>query len=387
MRNWMFHEWTRNVRKVLFWLHLGAGVVAGIIIFVMSITGVLLTFERQMTDWADRHAARVIPPRGALRLPLSDLVATTGGTPAGIIVRADPREPVEMVMGRDKTIFLNPYTGAVTGGYCKTARAFFQTTRAWHRWIAMSDSTRKSTEPIYDAANVVFFFIVLSGPILWWPRQLTWRHLRPIVWFRGRLTGKARDFNWHNTIGLWTSIPLTIIVGTGIILSYKWANDLVYRITGNEPLQPTRAEVLPKGQGPPPWQGVDAWVARAASRMPEWRTITIRSAPTRTVGVTVDAGTGGQPQKRAQLTFDRFTGAETKWEPFASYNAGLRLRMLARVFHTGEVGGMVTQGIAGLVSLGAAVLVYTGIALSLRRLAAWRRRRTRSEVPDVAQVA
>jgi hypothetical protein len=76
MRNWMFHRWAgKYVRKALFWLHLGAGVVAGIIIFVMSITGVLLTFERQMTDWADRHAARVIPPAGASRLPLSDLIA------------------------------------------------------------------------------------------------------------------------------------------------------------------------------------------------------------------------------------------------------------------------------------------------------------------------
>jgi uncharacterized iron-regulated membrane protein len=87
------------------------------------------------------------------------------------------------------------------------------------------------------------------------------------------------------------------------------------------------------------------------------------------------------------LTFDRLTGAETKWEPFASYNLGLRLRMLARVFHTGEVGGIVAQGIAGLVSLGAAVLVYTGIALSLRRLAAWRRRKTRSAVPEAVEVA
>lgn len=370
------------MRKVLFWLHLGAGVVAGVIILVMSITGVLLTFERQMTDWADRHAARVVPPPGASRLSLSDLIAKTGGSPIGIVVRSDPREPVEVAMTRDKSILMNPYTGAVTGAPCKTARAFFQTTRAWHRWIAMGDSSRKTTEPIYDAANVLFFFIVLSGPILWWPKQLTWRHLRPITWFRGRLSGKARDFNWHNTIGLWTSIPLTIIVATGIILSYKWANDLVYRVTGNQPLQPARVETLPKGQAPPPWQGVDTWVARAESRMPEWRIITIRSAPTRTVTVTVDAGTGGQPQKRAQLTFDRITGAETKWEPFASYNLGLRLRMLARVFHTGEVGGIVVQGIAGLASLGAALLVYTGIALSLRRLAAWRRRRTAAESRD-----
>ena len=195
------------MRKMPFWIHLIMGVVAGVLIFVMCVTGVLLTFERQMTDWADRRNARVTPPPGAARIPLSDLVAKSGGTPAGVIVRSDPSEPVELVMGRDRT-YLNPYTGAVTGSPCATTRAFFQSTRAWHRWFATGDAAQKRTEPLWDAANVLFFFLVLSGPFLWWPKQFTWRHLRPIVWFRGRLSGKARDFNWHNTIGLWTSVPL-----------------------------------------------------------------------------------------------------------------------------------------------------------------------------------
>lgn len=375
------------MRKILFWVHLAMGVVAGLIIFVMCVTGVLLTFERQMTDWADRREARVIPPRGAVRLPLSELISRSGGTPAGVIVRADPAEPVELVMGRDKTVYLNPYTGAFTGAPSKAVHAFFNSTRAWHRWVALSDSSKDRTEPIFDAANVLFFFIVLSGPFLWWPKKMTWKHFRPIVWFRGKLSGKARDFNWHNTIGLWTSIPLAIIVATGVILSYRWANDLVYHMTGNEPLKPTRVVPMPKNEAPPPWQGVDSWAARAESHMPGWRTVTIRNSPARTVGVTIESGTGGQPQKRGTVTFDRVSGAELKWEPFWNNNLGLRLRILARVFHTGEVGGITIQALAGLVSLGGAVLVYTGIALSLRRLSAWRRRKARAEVPEVSQVA
>ena len=40
-------------RKVLFWLHLSAGVLAGLIILMMSVTGVLLTYERQLQVWED----------------------------------------------------------------------------------------------------------------------------------------------------------------------------------------------------------------------------------------------------------------------------------------------------------------------------------------------
>ena len=41
-------------RKILFWAHLSCGVAAGLIILLMSATGVLLTYERQMLDSAAR---------------------------------------------------------------------------------------------------------------------------------------------------------------------------------------------------------------------------------------------------------------------------------------------------------------------------------------------
>ena len=46
-----------------------------------------------------------------------------------------------------------------------------------------------------------------------------------------------------------------------------------------------------------------------------------------------------------------------------------------RFLHTGESLGVLGQLVAALASLGGAVLAVTGIALSLRRLQAWRARR------------
>ena len=43
-----------KLRKLLFWLHLVTGVVAGSVVLIMSVTGVLLMYEKQMTAWADR---------------------------------------------------------------------------------------------------------------------------------------------------------------------------------------------------------------------------------------------------------------------------------------------------------------------------------------------
>ena len=46
----------QRIRTVFFWLHLTAGLLAGVVVLIMSATGVLLTFEKQL-DLLRRHAA------------------------------------------------------------------------------------------------------------------------------------------------------------------------------------------------------------------------------------------------------------------------------------------------------------------------------------------
>ena len=49
------------MRKVLFWMHLTAGVVCGIVILIMCVTGASLAFEKQINAWLERSDARVVP--------------------------------------------------------------------------------------------------------------------------------------------------------------------------------------------------------------------------------------------------------------------------------------------------------------------------------------
>ena len=65
---------------------------------------------------------------------------------------------------------------------------------------------------ITGAANLIFLFIVISGFYLWLPRVWTWIQFKNVLWFRIGLAPKARDFNWHNVIGVWTAVPLAIVV-------------------------------------------------------------------------------------------------------------------------------------------------------------------------------
>ena len=58
-----------KIRTVFFWAHLIGGVTAGIVILIMSLTGALLTYERQLIEWSDR-AFRVTLSADAQRLPV-----------------------------------------------------------------------------------------------------------------------------------------------------------------------------------------------------------------------------------------------------------------------------------------------------------------------------
>ena len=65
-----------KLRTLLFWPHLIAGVVAGAVILVMSVTGVVLTYERQLIAWSNSDYRSVPPSAGAPRMPVEDMRAS-----------------------------------------------------------------------------------------------------------------------------------------------------------------------------------------------------------------------------------------------------------------------------------------------------------------------
>jgi uncharacterized iron-regulated membrane protein len=383
-------------RRMLFWCHLICGVTAGVVVLIMSATGVALTYQRQMQYWADTRDYRALPSPGAVPAPASALVASAqafdpAAVPSTLTYRADPAAPVAVTLGA-RTIYLDRYTAAVHGeGRGRKTRQFFSTMTAWHRYLGRTADSRATGRFFTGLSNAMFLFIVVSGLYLWWPKALTWTHIRHVIWLRTGVTGKARDFNWHNAIGFWSALPLVIVVSSGVVLSYPWASDMVYRAMGEAPPAPGGAG-RPTGRNAvqqaravvPAPSSLETAIRRATDDSPDWTTLTVRvpTAPRAPIAVTVDRGGAGQPQKRRTLSIDAASGAVERREHFGSQTPGRRMRTLLRFAHTGEVLGVVGQTIAGMSSFGAVVLVYTGLALSARRLAAWRRRGKRAAAAD-----
>jgi uncharacterized iron-regulated membrane protein len=401
-----------RLRRILFWSHLACGAVAGVVILMMCVTGVALTYQKEMQWWADTRHYRAAPPADGGRASVAAIVASIrqvapGATVTSIAWRAEPADPVAVLVGT-RTLYVNPYTATVHGdGTGQGLRAFFTSMTGWHRYVALAGDQRPTGKAITGAANLTFLFIVLSGMYLWWPRTPGWAQIRRVIWFRGGVRAKARDFSWHNTIGFWSALPLAVIVYSATVISYPWSNNLVYRAMGEEPPASAagRAGGAATGAGragrpagaasgagraggarldtpaPVPASAasrseVDALVDRAMVHRNDWAIVTLRvpASASDPAVFTIDRGDAGQPNLRGTLTMSA-AGTAEKWEDFSALTPGRRLRTVLRFAHTGEVWGLTGQTIAGLASAGGAVLVYTGLALATRRLRAWLTRR------------
>ena len=373
------------LRRVLFWVHLATGLVIGSIVLIMSITGVALTYQKQMTEWADCAYWPGDTEVGLEPLPVRELIARVnedypGASPSAIRFYSEPEAPASVSISGG-SVFVNRYTGETNHRRAESIRRFFTVMRDWHRWLA--DDTRSWGRAITGAANLAFLFIVCSGLYLWLPRRWNRSSLRAVTWFKSGLRAKARDFNWHNVFGFWSAIPLMLIVASGAVISYPWASNLVYVLSGTDaPIRGQRGGDAgsPYAESPDlDLVEVDALLSRAESHVPAWRTInvTLPLHGDEAVTFAIDNSFGGQPQSRTTLILDQSSGHIVRRSIFADQTTGQRARSWLRFVHTGEYYGFVGQTVAGIASLAGVFLVYTGFSLALRRLAAWTRRRTR----------
>jgi uncharacterized iron-regulated membrane protein len=376
------------LRSVLFWLHLATGIACGVIIALLCLTGTALAFEKELIAWAERDVRQItVPAPGTPRLGIDELsvrlrAAFPDARPGNIVVSADPRTAVAFAVNRTESYHANPYTGEVRRSAATGMAEFMQTMFELHRYLGFSgERSRPNGRLVTGIANLAFCFLGLSGLVLWWPRSLSWRALRPAIWFTQNSSARARDWNWHNTLGFWCAPVLITLTLTAMPISFQWAARLTYTLTGT----PLPAGGPQSSGAPPPAAAVpvpapaaqpvsrDSLLATVQRELPAWQTVAFRFAhrpdaakPVATSFTVREAGSWPRTATTT-LQFDPFTGALLQRDGYADLPAARQVRAWSRYLHTGEALGRWAQLVAGLASLAGVVLAYTGVALAVRR--------------------
>ena len=367
-----------TLRKLIYWPHLISGVLAGIVIFLLSASGVILTYERQIIAWGENEYYQA-SPENAQYLPMEEIANIARGQMNGadlrsIIIENNPEAPV--VIRGDKYYYINPYSGEVLGNGPQGIRDFFYDAMMFHRWLLLKDESRGVARSIIGGANVIFFFILVSGLYLWLPKIYRWSNFKKSLLFHKTANSHARDFNWHHVMGIWSAIPLMIIVASGAWFYYDWADKLGDYIAGDAPAINGALPSNINSSAPVP---LDTMFATAKVQRENWHSIAM-NAPKEddtSIRFVIDKSKGGQPLQVAELTLSRENGQIEIWHPFENYAAERKMTNFLRYGHTGEYFGIIGQTIAGLVSLFATIMVWTGLALAYRRyVTPWLKRRS-----------
>ena len=254
-----------NNRAWFTW-HRWLGLVAGLFAVSISLTGAFLALRRPYERAADR-AALVVRPGGPRR-PYDQLLAAAGRQVPDFRFydRADlPQAPDEALElhhipnGHYASVFVDPYTGRVTGGLGPghLSRVLLR----FHWSFALDESGYVGSAVALLVALCVLGAVV-TGAVVYR------KHLLKVLLFRERVAwqgGRRTVASLHRVLGVWAWLFLVVLFGTGAYLNYLTVSGSFHYATPAELRQPPRQPLGGAGAS------VDAMLAQARRALPGLR--------------------------------------------------------------------------------------------------------------------
>ena len=384
-------------RTVKYWigrLHLWLGLASGLVVAIVSLTGCLFVFQQEIREWIGKDKYFVTAPAAPF-LPLSQLTqkaqAVLGpGQPIGSVIaykEADRSWEFMAYKMNDtaltyfgaiayyRSVFVNPYTGAVTGTR-DYKYDFFSIVKYIH-WSLLLNTPYG--QPIVGWSTLIFVLLLITGLVLWWPRR--WSKAYRDRSFKIKWTARWRRVNYdlHNVAGFYSLFPALIIALTGMVFSFRWFGALVYVAAAGTTAPPARVVIR---SVPPVAERTDSVWNDTGDRLPgqtffdnpldrafaeSWRQLPdaqrINLSPARGKDGTIDVY--GYKRKGVYygadaLQFDQYSGQLLHRRNNREKNAGERLIEMNYDIHVGAIGGLTGKIIAFIASLICASLPVTG---------------------------
>ena len=217
-------------------LHLYLGLASGLIVFVISVTGCILAFEQEIKAITQPYMFTDEPVKGAL-LPPSKLAAYAeealpGKKANGVLYDVPGRNAQVGFYNFDPeyyyVVYLNPVNGKVAHVWNEEGD-FFHFILHGHYYLWLPE---KIGQPVAASATLVFFVMLVSGMVLWWPKNKSAAKQRfSIKW---TAAWRRKNYDLHNVLGFYIMSIGAILALTGLVWGFQWFSQSVYTATGGE---------------------------------------------------------------------------------------------------------------------------------------------------------
>lgn len=220
------------LKKINAWLHLWLGLASGIVVVILSITGCILVFEQEIkslsSPWlhVEQQAnQKVLPPSVLYKSVQKALPEKKINS---MWYHGEGRS-VEVSLNSDSVIYVNPYTANILAMVDHEDFFHFIEEGHFHLWFP-----EKIGEPIVGWGTFIFFILLLTGIVLWWPKR--WNKKGRDQSFKVKWKAKFKRVNYdlHNVLGFYSLILAILMAITALIMSFAWFSDGFYWVTGGE---------------------------------------------------------------------------------------------------------------------------------------------------------
>lgn len=366
------------------WLHLWLGLVSGVIVLIVCITGCIWVFNEEITGLLspktkiEHQDKPVITPSQLSEIAYKlypDKLPSYAQYQQGRAISLNLRgKKDEGRRGGGTSLLINPYTGEVIENvvHKKGEVDFFRFILNGHRFLWLPYSIGR---PIVNYGTLVFVVLLITGLIWWYPKKWNKSTTDKSFKIKWGASFKRVNLDLHNVLGFYSLIFLLFIALTGMVYGIKWYSEGLYWVTsGGEKLgdfQRMESDSLAVGKFYTPQKAMDLAWNKVITRHPKsqgfYYTFPDTSKAKAVINVTVYPNTG-QFYNNQSYAFDQNTMQEFKGEGVygTAYNEskfGGKLRKMNYDIHVGSILGFPGKVLAFLFTLIGASLPITGFLI------------------------
>ncbi|MFW0737532.1 PepSY-associated TM helix domain-containing protein [Flavobacterium sp. T12S277] len=348
-------------------LHKWLGLISGLIVFIVSITGCIFCFHDEIKDLTRKEWRLVEPQNKPFVLPsvLQEKAKEILPNYKSTMVSYYGKNRSAMVYTYSDIgslyLYFNPYTGK----HLKIEDPetdFFIIVEYIHLYLLLPDYIGKH---IVGGATIIFILLLISGLIQWWPKRKS--DLKRSFTIKWSAKWRRVNYDWHNTSGFYISLIAAIIAITGLTFTYEWVGDGIYKTFnfGGDKALETKAPIIDTTKfNNNTGHAVDRAFTTTVQLQPKAGMYYV-TFPQQKGDI---IGTGAYPHAlrydhQSNYYFHPNSGELIQSDPYHKKSLGLQVVEMNYGIHTGQILDLPGKILAFLISLTAAALPVTGFVI------------------------
>ena len=232
-----------------FWfqLHWFVGIVFGLTLFIIGVSGAILSYEKEILQAINKDTYFVSIPQDKQILSTKEIlekyqtenpdskinsISFSSDKSSSVVLNIASKDPNNR---RGESIYLNPYTAEVLPQI--EGKDFFMFFFKLHRWLTFEGDTQWIGKNAVALATIACIILTIGGVIVYWSRVKN-NFLKSFT-FSFKSKNRAFLSTMHSAIGMWVVPFFLLMCFTGLYWSYDWYRSAMFKIMQAE--QPKRA--------------------------------------------------------------------------------------------------------------------------------------------------